>query len=113
MKKSFKQHFTCFYRKERLLLKDDYNVIKKEIIAFIESKADNYEVIKKGEMEKLPHFAELPCSLETALTYELEIGEAFNTYIWALIQSGEIDTYNWDSFDEVVSSEIGYLTSEE
>ena len=33
--------------------------------------------------------------------------------MWALIQSGEIDVTDWDSYDDIISSEISYLTNEE
>ena len=112
MKTKTKDYFTCAYRRDHLLLKDDYKVVKDEIIDFLDSKAENYEVIKKGEIEKLPHFNELPCSLEMLLSEEIMIRESFNAYIWALIQSGEIDVTDWDSLDDIISAEQGYLTSE-
>lgn len=113
MNKKNKDYFTCAYRRDHLLLKDDFKVVKDEIIDFLDSKAENYEVIKKGEIEKLPHFNELPCNLEMVLSEEIMIRESFNAYMWALIQSGEIDVTDWDSYDEIISSEIGYLTDEE
>ena len=112
MKKNKKSFFECAFRRDHLLLKDDFKVVKDEIIDFLDSKAENYEVIKKGEIEKLPHFNELPCSLEMLLSEDIMIRESFNAYIWALIQSGESDVTDWDSLDDIISAEQGYLTSE-
>ena len=98
---------------ELLMLTDDYKEVMKEIVTFIDSKAENFEVIKKGEIEKLPHFSDLLCCLETVLTYDVIIHETFRCYVWALIQSGEINAEDWDSFDDIVSSEIGYLATTE
>lgn len=111
MKKETKENFTCAYRTEHLLLKDDYKTAKDEIVTFIESKADSGEEIKKGEIENLPHFKELPCSLGFALEFEFNINDAFKAYIWALVKSGNIEVDWWDFFDDIVYSEIGYLTS--
>ena len=110
MRKEFKEIFNCIYRRDHLLLKDEYEVVRDEIVTFIDSKAKNCEEIKKGEIERLPHFNDLPCSLEAALEYDSWIEESFKAYIWALIQSGDIDVSTWDTFDDTVSSEISYLT---
>ena len=50
MKKIINSYFECAYRREHLLLKDDFKAVKDEIIDFIDSKAENYEVIKKVEI---------------------------------------------------------------
>jgi hypothetical protein len=111
MNKETKKNFTCAYRTECLFLKDDYKTVKNEIITFINSKADSSEEIKKGEIENLPHFNELPCSLNFALEFEFGINDAFKAYIWALVKSGYIEVDWWDYFDDIVDSEISYLTS--
>ena len=97
---------------EYMMLTDNYKSVRNEIVSFIDSKAENYEEIKKGDIEKLSHFNDLSCRLETALRYDVLINETFRCYIWALIQSGDINASDWDSFDDIVESEIGYLTSE-
>ncbi len=102
--------FTCVYRTDYVLLKDDYKTVKKEIVTFIKSKADSGEEIERGEIENLPHFNELPCSLNFALEFEFGINDAFKAYIWALIKSGYIEVDWWDSFDDIVDSNISYLT---
>lgn len=99
--------------KGHLTLKEYFSEVKNEIISFIESKAENNEWIKKGELEQLPHYSELPCSLEDVLTYDADIAETFRYYIWKLIQSGEIDVCSWDSVEDIVGAEIGYLTYNE
>jgi hypothetical protein len=111
MRKEIKKIFTCAYRTECLLLKEDYKTVKDEIIAFIDSKADSSEEIKKGEIENLPHFNELPCSLGFALEFEFNINDAFKAYIWALVRSGDIDVDWWGYFDDIVYSEIEHLTT--
>lgn len=111
MRKNFKQNFDLCWRENHFVLKVEHENVKCEIITFIESKLDNYEVIKKGEIEKIPHFTELPCSLDTALSCDFDIKESFKAYIWSLIRSGEIDVNCWDSFDDIVGNEISYLSS--
>lgn len=97
---------------EHLTLSDNFKEIKDEIVSFIDSKAENYEAIEKGEIETLPHFKDLPCSLRTALTYDSDINESFRCYIWALIQSYDIITDEWYSFEDIIDNEIGYLSYE-
>ena len=111
MRKDVKKNFTCAYRTEFLLLKEDYKIVKDEIIKFIASKADSSEEIEKGEIENLPHFNELPCSLGFALEFEFNINDAFKAYIWALVKSGYIEVDWWDYFDDIVYSNIEYLTT--
>ena len=110
MVKIIKNKFKCAYRTDYLLLKDDYKTVKKEIVTFIKSKADSGEEIERGEIENLPHFKELPCSLNYALEFEFGINDAFKAYIWALVKSGYIEVDSWDYFDDIVYSNISYLT---
>lgn len=111
MGKKLKKFFTCAYRTERLLLKEEYKTVKDEIVTLIKSKEDSGEEINKGEIEALPHFKELPCSLYYALEFEIEINDAFKAYLWTLVKSGHIEVDWWDYFDDIVDSEISYLTS--
>ena len=110
MNKDVKKICTRAYCTEYYLLKGDYQIVKDEIVTFIKSKADSGEEIKRGEIENLPHFNELPCSLNYALEFEFGINDAFKAYIWALVKSGYIEVDWWDNFDDIVDSNISYLT---
>lgn len=98
---------------EHLTLSDHHKEVKNEIVSFIDSKAESFESIEKREIEALPHFKDLPCSLEMVLTYDSDINESLRCYIWALIQSCDIIAEEWDSFDDIISSEISYLSEEQ
>lgn len=97
-------------REHHFTLKEEYNTVKDEIINLIETKTDNEEYIERGEIIQLPHYCELPCSLEYALTYDADIAETFKAYIWMLLQEGEIDMYSAESFDDAVYFEICNLS---